>query len=160
MNQALNLDIAIDSATFLMTNMIPQAPNNNQKIWESFESYIRTQVLSGNEAYIIMGSYGSGGIGSASTSVVNSIDNGKINVPANVWKVAVIMPTGDNDISRIASGTRVIAVNTPNVNTINAGWKQYIVTVRNIETQTGYNLLSGLPQAVQDVVEKVKDPGN
>ena len=149
-----------NSATFLMTNMIPQAPNNNQKTWEKFESYIRTQVLSGNEAYIIMGSYGSGGIGSASTSVVTSIDNGKINVPANVWKVVVIMPRGDNDISRIASGTRVIAINTPNVNTINSDWKQYIVTVRDIEAQTGYNLLSSLPQAVQDVVEKVKDPGN
>ncbi|MET1053921.1 MAG: DNA/RNA non-specific endonuclease [Pedobacter sp.] len=149
-----------NSATFLMTNMIPQAPNNNQKTWEAFESYIRTQVLSGNEAYIIMGSYGSGGIGSASTSVITSINNGKINVPANVWKVVVIMPKGDNDISRVSTGTRVIAINTPNVNSINADWKQYIVTVRDIEAQTGYNLLSSLPQAVQDVVEKLKDPGN
>jgi endonuclease G len=149
-----------NSATFLMTNMIPQAPNNNQHTWESFESYIRAQVLSGNEAYIIMGSYGSGGIGSASTSVVTSINNGKINVPANVWKVVVIMSKGDNDINRIAPGTRVIAINTPNVNTINADWKQYIVSVRDIEAQTGYNLLSNLPQAVQDAVEKAKDPGN
>jgi endonuclease G len=149
-----------NSATFLMTNMIPQAPNNNQHTWKSFEDYIRTQVLSGNEAYIIMGSYGSGGIGSASTSVVTSINNGKINVPANVWKVVVIMSKGDNDISRIAPGTRVIAINTPNVNTINIDWKQYIVSVRDIEAQTGYNLLSNLPQAVQDAVEKAKDSGN
>jgi len=147
-------------ATFLMTNMIPQAPYNNQKTWSAFESYIRTQVLSGNEAYIIMGSYGSGGIGSASTAVVTTINDGKINVPANVWKVVVIMAKGDNDISRIASGTRVIAINTPNVNSISADWKQYITTVRDIEAQTGYNLLSNLPQAVQDAVEKVKDPVN
>ncbi|CAM4015105.1 endonuclease G [Pedobacter westerhofensis] len=145
-----------NSATFLMTNMIPQAPNNNQKTWESFESYIRTQVLSGNEAYIIMGSYGTGGIGSASTSVVTSLNNGKINVPANVWKVVVIMPAGDSDISRVSASTRVIAINTPNVNSVNADWKQYLVTVRDIEAQTGYNLLSSLPQSVQDAVEKVK----
>jgi endonuclease G len=149
-----------NSATFLMTNMIPQAPNNNQKTWEGFESYIRSQVLSGNEAYVIMGSYGSGGIGSASTSVVMSINNGKINVPANVWKVVVIMSKGDNDISRVNMNTRVIAINTPNVNTANADWKQYIVTVRDIEAQTGYNLLSSLPQTVQDAVEKVKAPVN
>jgi len=149
-----------NSATFLMTNMIPQAPNNNQKTWNSFEGYIRAQVLSGNEAYIIMGSYGSGGIGSASTAVVTSINGGKINVPANVWKVVVILSKGDNDISRVAAGTRVIAINTPNVNTINADWKQYITTVRDIEAQTGYNLLSNLPQSVQDAVEKSKDPGN
>src|ERR1700712_4346439 len=51
-----------NKATFLMTNMIPQAPNNNQQTWGNLEDYIRTQVNSaGMEAYIIMGSYGTGG---------------------------------------------------------------------------------------------------
>ncbi len=149
-----------NSATFLMTNMIPQAPNNNQKTWESFESYLRAQALNGYEVYVIMGSYGTGGIGSASASVVNTINNGKVTVPANVWKVAVLLKTGDNDISRVTSSTRVIAINTPNSNTIGANWKDYIVSVRDIESATGYNLLSSLPQSVQDVVEKGKDSGN
>ncbi|RYY21668.1 MAG: DNA/RNA non-specific endonuclease [Sphingobacteriaceae bacterium] len=149
-----------NSATFLMTNMIPQAPQNNQKTWEGLESYLRAQVLSGNEVYIIMGSYGSGGVGSASTSVVTSINGGKVVVPANVWKVAVILPTGNGDLSRVSAATRVIAVNTPNINSINMDWKQYIVTVRDIEKATGYNLLSSLPQAVQDAVETKKDSGN
>jgi len=149
-----------NSATFLMTNMIPQAPNNNQKTWESFESYLRAQALNGYEVYVIMGSYGTGGIGSASASVVNTINNGKVTVPANVWKVAVLLKTGDNDISRVSSSTRVIAINTPNINSTNPSWKNYIVSVRDIESATGYNLLSNLPQNIQDVVEKVKDPGN
>jgi len=151
---------AANSATFLMTNMIPQAPNNNQKTWESFESYLRTQVLSGNEVYIIMGSYGTGGVGSASTSVISTINDGKVTVPANVWKVAVILPVGDGDLSRITSSTRVIAINTPNLNSIGSDWKDYIVTVRDIETATGYNLFSNLSQTVQDAIEKVKDSGN
>ncbi|MVN22970.1 DNA/RNA non-specific endonuclease [Mucilaginibacter arboris] len=149
-----------NSATFLMTNMIPQAPQNNQQTWENLESYLRTQVLSGNEVYIIMGSYGSGGVGSASSNVVTTINGGKVNVPSNVWKVAVILPTGNGDLSRVTSSTRVIAVNTPNINSINSDWKQYIVTVRDIETATGYNLLSALPQAVQDAIETKKDSGN
>ncbi len=149
-----------NSATFLMTNMIPQAPQNNQQTWEGLESYLRAQVLSGNEVYIIMGSYGSGGVGSASTAVVTTINGGKVNVPSNVWKVAVILPTGNGDLSRVAASTRVIAVNTPNINSINVDWKQYIVTVRDIEKATGYNLLSNLPQAVQDAVETKKDSGN
>lgn len=149
-----------NSATFLMTNMIPQAPNNNQKTWESFESYLRSQALNGYEVYVIMGSYGTGGIGSASASVVKTINNGKITVPSNVWKVAVLLKKGDNDISRVNSSTRVIAINTPNVNSTTASWKDYIVTVRDIEGATGYNLLSSLPQGIQDVVEKVKDTGN
>ncbi|RYE59265.1 MAG: DNA/RNA non-specific endonuclease [Sphingobacteriales bacterium] len=149
-----------NSATFLMTNMIPQAPNNNQKTWESFESYLRGQALNGYEVYVIMGSYGTGGIGSASASVVNTINNGKVTVPANVWKVAVLLKTGDGDLSRVTSSTRVIAINTPNINSTGASWKDYIVSVRDIESATGYNLLSNLPQNIQDVVEKVKDSGN
>jgi endonuclease G len=152
--------VEANSATFLMTNMIPQAPNNNQKAWADLENYLRAQVVSGNEVYIIMGSYGSGGVGSTSAAVVTTINGGKVNVPSNVWKVAVILPAGSNDLSRVTASTRVIAVNTPNINSIGTDWKQYIVTVKDIESATGYNLLSALPQAVQDAVEIKKDSGN
>lgn len=146
-----------NSATFLMTNMIPQAPNNNQQTWANLENYLREQVVAGNEVYIIMGSYGSGGTGS--NGAANTINNGHVNVPANVWKVAVIIPIGDSDINRISANTRVIAVNTPNINTTNSDWTKYIVTVRDIEQATGYNLLSALPQSVQDAIEVKKDAG-
>jgi len=149
-----------NSSTFLMTNMIPQAPQNNEQTWANLENYLREQVIAGNEVYIIMGSYGTGGTGiHGAFNSITTTDNGHINVPSNVWKVAVIIPAGNNDISRISTSTRVIAVNTPNVNTINSDWKQYIVTVRDIEKATGYNLLSALPQSVQDVIELKKDGG-
>ncbi|RZM29228.1 MAG: DNA/RNA non-specific endonuclease [Pedobacter sp.] len=144
-----------NSSTFLMTNMIPQAPNNNQGPWEKMESYLRTQVILGNEVFIIMGSYGTGGVGNTGTS--STIDGGKINVPSNIWKIAIIMPTGTNDLSRVTENTRVIAVNTPNINTVDADWKKYRVTVRDIEKLTGYNFLSALSQSVQDAVETKKD---
>ena len=104
-----------------------------------------------------MGSYGSGGTGSNGTDT--TINGGKVTVPANIWKVAVILPVGNGDISRVSSGTRVIAVNTPNDNTVNSDWTKYITTVRAIEQATGYNLLSALPQNVQDAIENIKDPG-
>jgi len=144
-----------NASTFLMTNMIPQAPQNNEQTWANLENYLREQVVSGNEVYVIMGSYGTGGTGS--NGAANTINNGHVNVPGNVWKVAVIIPAGDNDISRVTAGTRVIAVNTPNVNSVNSDWTQYIVTVRDIEKATGYNLLSALPQSVQDAIETKKD---
>lgn len=149
-----------NSSTFLMTNMIPQAPQNNQQTWANLESYLRSEVVQGNEVYIIMGSYGTGGTGVSGAFNYITAGTAHINVPANVWKVAVILPAGNNDISRITSATRVIAVNTPNINSINSDWKQYIVTVRDIETATGYNLFSNLPQNVQDAIETKKDPGN
>jgi len=154
--------IAANNATFLMTNMIPQAPKNNQGTWGNFENYLRTLTSSGKEVYIIMGSYGSGGVGSLSSAIVTTINGGKVAVPANVWKVAVVLSVGDGDLTRAAvtSNVRVIAINTPNNNnTIVSDWKQYIVTIRDIETATGYNLLSVLPQTVQDVLETKKDPG-
>jgi endonuclease G len=147
-----------NSATFLMTNMIPQAPQNNQGPWEQLESYLRTKVLEGNEVYVIMGSYGSGGVGN--NGIAPTIADGKIAVPSNVWKVAVIIPAGNSDMNRVTSTTRVVAVNTPNVNTIDKDWRKYRVSVRDIEKATGYNLLSNLPQSVQDVVETKVDALN
>lgn len=147
-----------NSATFLMTNMIPQAPQNNQGPWEQLESYLRTKVLEGNEVYVIMGSYGSGGVGNNGSAT--TIAGGKIAVPSNVWKVAVIIPAGDADMSRVSSTTRVIAVNTPNINSLDKDWKTHRVSVRDIEKVTGYNLLSNLPQSIQDAIETKVDTLN
>jgi endonuclease G len=151
---------AANGATFLMTNMIPQAPQNNQQTWGNLENYLRLQVSGGNEVYIIMGSYGSGGVGSLNSTTVTTINSGHVAVPSNVWKVAVVIPVGNGDIARVSATTRVIAVNTPNINSINSDWTKYIVTVRDIEKATGYNILSALPQTIQDAVENKKDAGN
>ncbi|WDF57415.1 DNA/RNA non-specific endonuclease [Mucilaginibacter sp. KACC 22063] len=140
-----------NSATFLMDNMVPQAPYNNEKTWANMENYLRTLVTAGNEVYIVMGSYGTGGTGT--NGLANTVASGNVNVPSNIWKVAVVIPNGNNDLSRVTASTRVIAVNTPNNNSINSDWTQYKCTVRSIESATGYNLLSALPQSVQDAVE-------
>lgn len=141
-----------NSATFLMTNMMPQAPNNNQQTWANLENYTRSLVNAGNEVYVIDGNYGQGGTGSLG-GVTNTINNGNVTVPANIWKVIVVLPAGNNDLSRINGATRVIAVNTPNTNSINSDWTQYRTTVRDIENATGYNLLSSLRVSLQDSLE-------
>ncbi|HXH99120.1 MAG TPA: DNA/RNA non-specific endonuclease [Sphingobacteriaceae bacterium] len=144
-----------NSSTFLMTNMIPQSSTNNQGVWSNFENYLRSLVLSGNEVYVVMGNYGAGG--TSSKGAFSKIGN--ITIPAFVWKVAVVIPAGTNDLSRISSDSRVIAINTPNTHTVNPDWTQYIVTVRDIETETKFNILSGLPRNIQDIVEIRKDSG-
>lgn len=58
---------------------------------------------------------------------------------------------------RINGSTRVIAVNTPNINSINSDWTQYKTTVRDIENVTGYNLLSSLRVSLQDSLETRMD---
>jgi len=150
--------LAANEATFLMDNMIPQAPNNNEHTWANLEAYGRTLVNAGNEIYVIMGSYGTGGTGSKGS--LASVDSGRVVVPSNIWKVIVVLPKGDSDLSRITTSTRVIAVNTPNINTINSNWTQYICTVKDIEDATGYILLSNVPANIRSVLETKKDAGN
>jgi endonuclease G len=149
--------VADNSATFLMSNMMPQAPNNNQQTWGDLEDYCRTLARAGNELYVVCGSYGRGGTGSMGYQT--TIAGGKIMVPSNCWKVVVILPTGSNDISRITSSTRVIAVNTPNDNSLNAAWGGYRTSVDAIEAAAGLDLLSTLPTSVQNALEAKTDMG-
>ncbi len=153
---------AANNATFLMTNMIPQAPNNNQQTWGNLENYLRSLATSGYEVYIIMGSYGTGGTGlygAFNTVTYSKYPAEKINVPSWVWKVAVILPVGNGDLARVSASTRVLSVNTPNINSINSNWKLYITTLDAIEKATGYTLLSALPQSVHDALKTKVDPG-
>jgi endonuclease G len=145
-----------NSVTFLMSNMMPQAPNNNQQTWANLENYTRT-FLGANEVYVIAGSYGVGGTGANGT--FTTIAGGKITVPSNTWKVIVILPVGNNDVLRVNANTRIIAVDMPNSNAINLNWGTYRTSVDAIEAATGYDILSNLPAAVQAVVEARIDNG-
>ena len=150
--------VADNSATFFMTNMIPQAPGNNQGPWEKLESYLRAQldVNGGQEVYIIAGSYGIGGTGTAGTT--NTIAGGKVTVPSQTYKIAVILTNGIDDVNRVTTTTRVIAVIMPNIDSIRPNdWRPYRTTVDAIEAATGLNFLTNVPVAIQDAIEAAVD---
>jgi len=147
-----------NTATFLMTNMIPQAPINNQQTWAYLENYCRTLIDAGNELYIISGPYGQGGTGSLGYKTTISTKN--IVVPSYVWKIIVVLPVGSSDITRITSSTRIIAVWMPNTQTVNAQpWGYYRKSVDYIESQTGYNFLSLVSTTIQAIIEASVDTG-
>lgn len=147
-----------NSQTFLMTNIIPQAPNHNQGPWAQMEAYSRKLAREGNELYIIMGNYGTGGIGSGGYK--EKLANGKITVPKYIWKVILILPEGEEDLRRVNSSTRVIAVNMINRQDVSGlHWSDFRTTVDDIETETGLDLLSALPVSVQVALESKKDTG-
>lgn len=151
------LTVTDNSATFLMSNMIPQAPTNNQQTWANLESYCRTLVSQGNELYVIMGQYGKGGTGS--NGYKETLASGNITVPNRIWKVIVVLPVGTSDVSRVTTSTRVIAVDTPNSNSISSSWGGYRTTVDAIESKMGYDLLSNVSASVQSVIESRVDTG-
>lgn len=140
-----------NGATFLMTNMVPQSPKNNQLGWAQFENYCRDLTDAGNELYIVCGPYGSGGTGSA--GFASKIDGGRIKVPSHTWKVALVLKNGSNDVSRVTNSTRTIAILMPNDQSVTTDWKKYRTSVDEIESLTGYNFFSNVSTAVQGVIE-------
>jgi endonuclease G, mitochondrial len=112
--------------TFFMTNMTPQAPDQNRGIWKNLEDYGRILTQQGNEVYIIAGTMGEGGTGA--NGFARTIGkNNNITVPASLWKIIVVLPIGQNDVLRINENTRIIAVNIPNQNSVGAdSWKRNI----------------------------------
>jgi endonuclease G, mitochondrial len=137
------ITVTANSATFLMTNMIPQLPANNQGVWANLESYSRTLVSQGNELYIISGGQG----------LQFFIANGHVAVPAQTWKVIIVLPVGSNDVSRVTTTTRTIAVVIPNSGTINSDWRSYRVSVDQVEAITGFDFFANVSSGIQAVIE-------
>jgi endonuclease G len=141
-------DAATNSATFLMTNMIPQAPDNNQGVWQKLETYSRELANQGKELHIVSGGYGEKGtIGK----------DFKISVPARTWKVIVVLDKPDDPITE---KTRVIAVDIPNEQGVReADWRKFRMSVDALESKTGYDFLTTAPDAVQQAIESRVDQG-
>ena len=127
-------------ATFVMTNIIPQAPNVNRKAWAQLEMYGRELVSREHDRlYIISGPTGHGGRGSKGPAT--TIGHGKVSVPAECWKIIVVLPDdgGDDDLAKINASTRVIAVVMPNDNdAVGEEWAGFRVSPAEIERKTGY----------------------
>ena len=148
-----------NKATFKMSNIVPQAPYLNEQTWAYLEDYCRSLLNQNKELYIIAGGYGSGGNGSGGGTTYN-IASGAINVPAYFWKVILVLPADTNDIARVTTATRVIAVLMPNTQTANAySWDHYRVSVDSIEALTGYDLFSNVDTAIQRIIEAGIDNG-
>lgn len=131
--------LANNDMTFLMSNMMPQAPDNNRITWAGFEDYCRTLADAGNEVFIICGPSGFNGSHiSSSTHVL---------IASNTWKIAVIVPLGAGPaLNRIDTTTnRVIALRVPNLNGVSSTWQSYITTARTIELETGFSFFTALP---------------
>lgn len=138
-----------NSATFLMTNMVPQIAENNTGPWEEFESYCRTLAQQGNEIYIMTGPSGN----------IGTIAQGRVVVPSVTWKVVLVIPNGSDDLSRVTKGTRAFGIVVPNQLPldINAPWRNFRVTVNQVELLTGYDFLNAIPKNTQEIIERRRD---
>jgi endonuclease G len=136
-----------NSATFLMTNIIPQAPRLNRESWAYLEDYCRDVVKTGYKAYIIAGTIGTGGIGSNGAG--NSL-NGKVNVPASLYKIIVF----HSENGCLSTDSPVIAVHFPNTDATNdTSWLNYVTTPEAIEQITGQSFFGNLQEPVKTALK-------
>jgi endonuclease G len=146
---------ADNDSLFFMTNMIPQTQTLNGGPWETLESYCRTLSQAGDKLYIYAGTYGEGGTGVY--GYLTSFPNNKVTVPAKVWKVIMVLPAGTDDLSRVTTSTRCIAVIMNNDQGPFSSWGTYRVSVDSVEALTGLDFFSNVPPSVQSVIESVVD---
>lgn len=138
---------ANNSETFLMTNIMPQAPVLNRGIWKALEDYCRMLVESGNEIYVMAGGYGYGAAGAQGFRTM--LSSGKVKPTRRCWKIIVVLSEGSDDLKRVDAQTKVIVVDMPNSQTNTGSWKDYIVTLSDLEKSTGYTFLTALPKTIR-----------
>ena len=151
-----------NNMTFLMTNMVPQSPDNNRIVWVALEKFEREQVLQGKEAYIFAGPYGRGGTGDKGyfEEIPIKLKDGTelaITVPSHTWKIILFLPEGENDFERVVTEgvCEILAVNVPNEKGCgkNGSWQQYVCSIDYIEEITGYDFFELLPDDVEEKIE-------
>jgi DNA/RNA endonuclease G (NUC1) len=150
-------------ATFLTTNLLSQEGTSNEYYaWNQFESFSEELVESrGWELYTIAG--GAGSLEDDTTAPPPALKTQfGINTPNWFWKVVVALRPGQG-LNDITVDTPVIALNVPNYrfdpieddpDVPNPRlWSTWITSVDNIESLTKLDLLSNLPDQIEETIE-------
>jgi endonuclease G len=134
-----------NAATFLMVNMQPQLHELNAGPWEKLEERERElAAASGVELYIV-----AGGVFADSSPTIGH----GIAVPRASYKIIVVLGAGGK-AADVAPDAQVLAVIMPNEHGVGTKpWSDYLVSVRDVESATGYDFLGNVPRAVQDAIE-------
>jgi endonuclease G len=148
----------MSKATFVMSNIMPQSAGVNRHAWEQLEIYLRDLAKDEDkEIYIIAGPAGKGGCGDR--GFATTISGGAITVPAQNWKIALVLDKTDDDDpgkapQRVDKDTRIIAVVIPNVEYVGEDWSRFRTSVHEVEELTG---LKFFDKVRDDVIGPLKD---
>lgn len=147
-----------NAASFLLSNILPQAADNNQGPWLGFENWLNDRArVDGRELYVVAG-------GQYEPTPPSLKNEGRVQVPSWTWKVAVIVPAGQG-LGWVTSPDRieVVAVRMPNriepgvpgsaVGIRGRPWQEFAVSVDQVEAWIGYDLLRALPDDIEAIVE-------
>jgi endonuclease G, mitochondrial len=130
--------------TYVTSNTVPQAFNNNRGPWLDLERHVRDEVLKDDlQAHVIAG----GVYGKTPLTIGNGVP-----VPAATWKIVVFLKRGQT-LAEVDRTTRVVSVLIPN-NDVEVGpldpFQKYLTTPGEIERRTGLRFFSALPRQLAD----------
>ncbi|MEB3291109.1 MAG: DNA/RNA non-specific endonuclease [Leptolyngbya sp.] len=138
-----------NSATFLMTNIVPQTPENNRGPWRELEEYGRDRVYQFDDRlHIFAGTYGQ----------LHTLGSRPIVVPSRLWKIIIVYDRLPEGGLGLGPNSQVIAVDMPNRSDIEGDWQRYRTTIHRIELATGYQFLANLPPDLQALLKETPAP--
>jgi endonuclease G len=145
-----------NASTFLLTNILPQAHNNNAGAWLKFETFVdrAVQTADRREAYLVAG-------GEYAANPPTLRDAGRVAIPDYTWKVVVFTRAGQGlaDVHS-ADDLKVLAIRIPNLLStappLRTPFDEYLTSVDDIEARTGLDLLALLPDDIERVVESTR----
>ena len=130
--------------TFVMTNMEPQLHALNVGPWKGLEEFERRLARDGKQVFVV-----AGGIFDSASAILA----GREAVPRATFKVIVVLDRGAG-AGAVSDRTTTYAVIMPNSTAVSGTrWSQYLVSIDEVERQSGYDFLSGVPEAIQRVIE-------
>lgn len=147
-----------NASTFLMTNILPQAANNNQGAWLGFENFLNDRArIDGKQVYVVAG-------GEYAASPTTLKGAGRVAIPDYTWKVAIVVNSGAglSDVHSTSDIT-MYAVRIPNLlatapSSKSLVYTAYVTTVDDIEARTGYDFFASLPDNIEKIVEANDHP--
>lgn len=133
------------SETFLLTNMTPQRPNLNRRIWAQLEEEIRSLVLAHGSIWVFTGSLFLDANGNP-TAPTTFIGPGRVAVPTHFYKAVLCEhATGSVEMFAFIMENRA--------QPLTGRPRDYLVAVDRVEALAGIDLFAALPDALENSVE-------
>ena len=123
------------SDSFYYSNMSPQHPKFNRGIWKKLEEQVRHFAVREGEVYVVTGPV-------LPMEKTITIGPNQVTVPTHYYKV----------VYDLTEPKKMIGFILPNTN-VKADLKDFAVTVRQVEEQTGLDFFSLVPRPEQDRLE-------
>lgn len=130
--------------TFLMTNISPQTPNLNRRVWQRIEQAAMDHfAVLKKEVWVITGP--------VFDEDIERLPGKFIEIPDAFYKIFIAPPVGDRPIEVLAF---VVSQDVKGHEPLT----QFVTSVREVEDVTGLDFMHRLPQPLQDELETTLNP--